>query len=166
MEYKVTDDELKGRIIYLDCLDLVLNESKRYYECRLNKSVNIIKNIVNAYSLSIKLANSLSLYYKSSNDDDFIKIDLSLPEICDSSEIYVTLKDIESHIIKTIINYDIINNTNIMYQLNHLDLFDARCIIDVKEHRIEIFKTTRDYIDYHKPLIHIHFDISVDRSKL
>lgn len=160
MAYKVADGELTGRIVYLDCLDLVMGEPHRYYECRLNTSVNLIKNIVNAYSLSIRFATNLSLCYKSSSDDEFIKIDLSLPE-CDSSEIYITLKDIESHIIKTIINYDIINNTNIMYQLNHLDLFDVRCIIDAKDHRIEIFKSTREYIDHYKPLNHINFDIDV-----
>lgn len=150
MAYKLINSnriysELYDRVTYLDFLDLLANEPYRYYEYRLNKFINLIKNI----------ANNLSLYFKSSSDE-FIKINLSLPEICDSSEIYVTLKDIESHIIKTIINYVIINNTNIMYQLNHLDLFDARCIIDAKDHRIEIFKTTHEYIDYHKPLKHIH----------
>lgn len=156
MAYKIADDVLKNRIIYLDYLDFLSNEPYRYYEYRLDKSVNAIKNIASVYSLSIKFANNLSLFFKLSNGK-FIKIDLSLPE-CGSSDIYVTIKDIELHIIKSINNYDFSNNTNIMDQLNQLDLFDARCIIDIKEHRIEIFKSTHEYIDYHKPLKHIHLD--------
>jgi hypothetical protein len=162
MAYKVAGDSLIDRITYLD---LVADEPYRYYEYRLDKSIFIIKNILNVYLISIRFATDLSLCYKSSGDNEFIKIDLSLPE-CGQSEIYVTLKDIESHIIKSIINYDIINDTNIMYQLNHLDLFNTRCIVDTKKHQIEIFESTREYLDYHKPLNHIHLDISVDRTKL
>lgn len=158
-------DVLKTRLRYLNFLDSLENDPYRYYEYILDKSVNLTETISFIYYLLITSGNSISLLFKSTNDK-FIKIDLSLPEYNSSSEICISLQDIEQHLIKCINDYDTKNNTNIMEQLSQLDLFNAKCIIDTKDQLIEIFKSTREYINYHKPLDHIHLDIHVDRSKL
>jgi len=170
MVYKVWDscyicDILKTRLRYLDFLNSSGNDPYRYYEYILDKSVNLTETISFIYYLLITSGNSISLLFKSTNDR-FIKIDLSLPEYNSSSEIYISLQDIEQHLIKCINEYDAKNNANIMEQLSQLDLFNARCMIDTKDQLIEIFKSTQEYLDYHKPLGYIHFDIHLDRSKL
>lgn len=162
MAYKVAGDVLRDRMKYLNFLG---NNPYRYLEYKLDTATSPIKNIVNVYLLSIGFATNLSLCYKLSSDDEFIKINISLPE-CGCSDIYVNRECIEHHIIKSINDYDTKNNTNIMDQLSQLNLFDARCIVDIKKPRIEIFKSTQEYLDYHKPLNHIYLDIHVDRSKL
>ena len=168
MAYKVAGlnhiyNGLKDRMTYLHFLG---DEPYRYLEYRLDNFISSIKNIINIYILLIGYATDLKLCYKLAIYDEFIKIDLSLPECDLSSDIYVSLEFIESHIIKSINNHDINNNTNIIDQLNQLDSLYPRCIIDTKTHQIEIFESTREYINYHEPLNHIYFDISVDRTKI
>lgn len=162
MAYKVADDVLIDRLTYLNFLG---NDPYRYLEYRLDITTSPIKNIVNIYLLLIGFATNLSLCYRPSSNDEFIKIDLSLPE-CGFVDIYVNRESVEHWITKSINDYDINNNSNIMDKLNQLNLFDARCIVDIKKPRIEIFKSTQEYLDYHKPLDYIHFDIHADRSKL
>lgn len=168
MAYKVIDsiifyNRLKNRIVYLNVLG---DKPYRYLEYRLDSFISTIKNIINVYLLLIEYATNITLCYKSSICDEFIKIDLSLPECDLSSDTYVSPEFIESHIIKSINNHDINNNTNIMDQLNQLDSVYPRCIIDTKKHQIEIFESSRGYIDYHNPLKHIQLGIKVDRTKI